>query len=81
MPAGLWPTGRLQVCSLSLLDTYAEKSDPLCMSVARTSFKSLYDTFFDHVAQDVKTMFAFEKCPLVAELKFKMCKTLQIRTF
>ena len=38
-------------------------------------------TLFDNVAKDAKSMFIFEKWPLMAEMKFKISKTLQGRPF
>ena len=37
--------------------------------------------FLDQVAKDAKSMFTFEKSPLVAQLKFKISKFWQIWPF
>ncbi len=42
-------------------------------------FQKSEGQLFDQVTKDVKSMFTFEKWPLVSELKWKVYKNQQIR--
>ncbi len=67
---GVFKVTRQLCCKICKNQTPSYMFASITNSTGRPSFKNLW-YFFDQVTKDIKSMFTFEKWPLVAELKFK----------